>query len=322
MKNAISRITYSLCLLFITLSLTAQDIIVTTDARKIEAKILEVSKSEIKYKEFDNIDGPTFILETAEISSITFSNGKVRLYNQPSEPAAQPLSGAPDNSSENNSSSTEEEPQIELYVGLQGKERQALIEYLEGYPKNLVAVKGDYSMLFDKKARVYLDLEMDSAQSVRYWYEEMSCKVEGSFKEYLQTQTYSLDKDAIIKSACDMYNQKMMSKKCKLFPISQLDTATVGLKDYILTLHILRIDAGIGVLSVMSAGQTNTGGAILYGNLELKQAATGAWCTTLLVDRFKGAGSAYEDVRIQRAVEEIIATKLFFIKEYKLYSKE
>ena len=46
----------------------AQDIIVTTDAQKIEAKILEVSESEIKYKEIDNIEGPTFILSTNRIS--------------------------------------------------------------------------------------------------------------------------------------------------------------------------------------------------------------------------------------------------------------
>ena len=63
-------------------TLCAQDIIVTKDAQKIEAKILEVSKSEIKYKDKDNLNGPTFILETAEISSIIYSNGKVVLYNQ------------------------------------------------------------------------------------------------------------------------------------------------------------------------------------------------------------------------------------------------
>ena len=52
--------------------LFAQDVIVTNDAKKIEAKILEVSKSEIKYKELDNLDGPTFILETSKINSIIF----------------------------------------------------------------------------------------------------------------------------------------------------------------------------------------------------------------------------------------------------------
>jgi len=61
----------------------AQDIIVTTDARKIEAKITEVSKSEIRYKEADNPDGPTFVLEVADISTIIYANGKVVLYTQP-----------------------------------------------------------------------------------------------------------------------------------------------------------------------------------------------------------------------------------------------
>ena len=60
----------------------AQDIIITADAQKIEAKILEVSKTEIKYKEQDNLDGPTFVLETKEIHSIIYSNGKVVLYDQ------------------------------------------------------------------------------------------------------------------------------------------------------------------------------------------------------------------------------------------------
>lgn len=71
-----------------TCSLFAQDIIVTKDAKKIEATILEVSKSEIKYKEIDNPNGPTFILETDEISSIIYSNGKVVVYNQNAQDTA------------------------------------------------------------------------------------------------------------------------------------------------------------------------------------------------------------------------------------------
>lgn len=75
------------CLVFIlmTAPIFAQDIIVTTDAKKIEAQIMEVSKSEIKYKEYDNLDGPTFVISTDEISSIIYKNGKVVLYNQPND---------------------------------------------------------------------------------------------------------------------------------------------------------------------------------------------------------------------------------------------
>lgn len=61
----------------------AQDIIITNKAQKIDAKILEASASEIKYKKIDNIDGPTYTLHTDEINSIIYANGKVVLYNQP-----------------------------------------------------------------------------------------------------------------------------------------------------------------------------------------------------------------------------------------------
>lgn len=76
------KLTLIACALIAVASLMAQDIIVTMDAQKIEAKILEVSKTEIKYKEKDNLNGPTFILDTKEISSIIYSNGKVVVYNQ------------------------------------------------------------------------------------------------------------------------------------------------------------------------------------------------------------------------------------------------
>jgi len=60
----------------------AQDIIVTRDAVRIEAKILEVSSSEIKYKEYNDQDGPLFILNTSEINTIIYQNGSVKIYGQ------------------------------------------------------------------------------------------------------------------------------------------------------------------------------------------------------------------------------------------------
>lgn len=59
---------------------SAQDIIITTDERKIEAKIVEVSKSEIRYKEIGDLEGPTFVLSTKEINSILYSSGKVTVF--------------------------------------------------------------------------------------------------------------------------------------------------------------------------------------------------------------------------------------------------
>ena len=70
-----------LCVAIIaTTMLLAQDVIVTTDSKKIEAKIVEVSSQQVKYVDFNNQEGPTFVLGTDEISSIIFSNGQVKVY--------------------------------------------------------------------------------------------------------------------------------------------------------------------------------------------------------------------------------------------------
>ena len=87
MKHIFTKAIVCMATLLLTSSLWAQDIIVTTDSKKIEAKILEVSDTEIKYKEKDYLDGPTFVMSTNKISSVLYSNGKVVLYNQ--SPAAE-----------------------------------------------------------------------------------------------------------------------------------------------------------------------------------------------------------------------------------------
>ena len=76
------KIMFFLITTMMTLCAYAQDVIVTKDSKKIDAKILEVSKSEIKYKEFDYQDGPTFTIGVEDINSIIYANGKVVLYNQ------------------------------------------------------------------------------------------------------------------------------------------------------------------------------------------------------------------------------------------------
>ena len=57
----------------------AQDIIITTNKEKIEAKVLEVSSSAIKYKNYSYLDGPTFVLETDKIVCIAYEDDNVDL---------------------------------------------------------------------------------------------------------------------------------------------------------------------------------------------------------------------------------------------------
>ena len=74
---------FSLSLIFILLACltaNAQDIIIKKNSERIDAKILEVSDSEVSYKKTDYIDGPTFIVKTSEISSIIYSNGEVQAF--------------------------------------------------------------------------------------------------------------------------------------------------------------------------------------------------------------------------------------------------
>ena len=62
--------------------LWAQDIIVTTFNERIDAKITEVSETEVKYKQMDNLDGPTFVISTNKIASVIYKNGSVQTFKQ------------------------------------------------------------------------------------------------------------------------------------------------------------------------------------------------------------------------------------------------
>lgn len=58
----------------------AQDIIVKTDSSRISAKVEEVGSTDVRYKRFDNPDGPTYTLSTIEIARIVYQNGSVDVF--------------------------------------------------------------------------------------------------------------------------------------------------------------------------------------------------------------------------------------------------
>ena len=66
--------------------LFAQDIIVTIDEQQISAKILEISSSEVKYLDFNNQDGPVYVLSIQEILSIQLANGDIKSYERKTAP--------------------------------------------------------------------------------------------------------------------------------------------------------------------------------------------------------------------------------------------
>lgn len=72
-----SKITFLIiCLLFSGVFLFAQDKIYRQNGKIVEAKIIEVSSSEIRYKEYNNPNGPIYVLEADRIKKIVYENGK------------------------------------------------------------------------------------------------------------------------------------------------------------------------------------------------------------------------------------------------------
>ena len=71
-----------LCVLFFVLAglSAAQDVITTRDGKDIKAKVLEISSTEIKYLDFENMEGPTYILDRSEVRIIRYQNGKNEVF--------------------------------------------------------------------------------------------------------------------------------------------------------------------------------------------------------------------------------------------------
>ena len=60
----------------------AQDLITKRSGEDIQAKILEVNQTEIKYKKFDNQDGPTFTISKSDVLMVRYENGTNEVFTQ------------------------------------------------------------------------------------------------------------------------------------------------------------------------------------------------------------------------------------------------
>ena len=60
------RVILSLIAVCSTLISFSQDVIVTVDEQQIQAKILEISNTEIKYLDYNNQDGPIYVLTRSQ----------------------------------------------------------------------------------------------------------------------------------------------------------------------------------------------------------------------------------------------------------------
>ena len=55
----------------------AQDIIYKLDGSEIKANVTDILDDNVKYKKFDNPDGPTYSISTANIEKIKYENGSI-----------------------------------------------------------------------------------------------------------------------------------------------------------------------------------------------------------------------------------------------------
>jgi hypothetical protein len=65
-----------------TCCLKAQDLIIKNDKSEIKAKVTEITETAIKYKKWDNQDGPTYNIIKTEVFMIIYANGQREIIQQ------------------------------------------------------------------------------------------------------------------------------------------------------------------------------------------------------------------------------------------------
>lgn len=66
-----------------------QDTIVTRNAKEIKAKVLEIDDVDIRYKLFNNLDGPVMVIRKKQVTSISYQNGTQMVFGK-ARPKKQP----------------------------------------------------------------------------------------------------------------------------------------------------------------------------------------------------------------------------------------
>ena len=67
---------------FVVFNANAQDKIILKNGETIEAKVLEINKSTVKYKKLNNLEGPTFVEDKSGIQIILYENGENEIFEE------------------------------------------------------------------------------------------------------------------------------------------------------------------------------------------------------------------------------------------------
>jgi hypothetical protein len=92
------KLLFFIPLLFAVFLSTAQDTIISYSGEKTIAKVLEINSMEVKYKKFNFLDGPTYLVSKNDIHMIKYANGLVETIEKsavqmqgPQQPAKEDL---------------------------------------------------------------------------------------------------------------------------------------------------------------------------------------------------------------------------------------
>ena len=75
-------LSFGLLLVVSITSTFAQDIIILKNGNDIQAIVLEIGADDVKYKKFDNPNGPSYTLRKSEIFTIRYENGSKDVFNE------------------------------------------------------------------------------------------------------------------------------------------------------------------------------------------------------------------------------------------------
>ncbi len=122
-------------LAFVTFSVNSygQDIITLKNGEDVKSKILEVGITEVKYKKFDNLEGPSYTLTKAEIFMIKYQNGTKDVFKTETEIAPVPTPSKPTQYNGENTGSAPISPEAKKKVDNDLKNYNAQQDYNKNY---------------------------------------------------------------------------------------------------------------------------------------------------------------------------------------------
>ena len=73
---------FLIMLLASAITASAQDVIVKKDGSTILSKVIEIGTTEVKYKKWNNLNGPNYTISKSEVQTINYENGEKETFDE------------------------------------------------------------------------------------------------------------------------------------------------------------------------------------------------------------------------------------------------